>query len=91
MRPVEEVLLGEPLAPTLVIFVQQRAVVRKDVRGGLEDNEAAVEVVGAELILVFLLGGREAVVDSCGLSVWEDPYCVPRTWFCCGCKGVFRW
>jgi hypothetical protein len=64
MRPVEQVLLWESLAPSLVGNFEQGAVVSEYGGVGLEDDEATVEVVGPELVFILLFCGREAVLDS---------------------------
>jgi hypothetical protein len=55
MCPVEEVLLRKSLAPSLVGYLEQGAIVGEHCGVGLKDYEAAVEVVGAELVLILLL------------------------------------
>ncbi len=63
MRPVEQVLLGQPVALAAVVNVEERHVVGEHGERGLEDDEAAVEVVGAELKFIFFFRGREFVVE----------------------------
>ena len=54
VSPVEEVLLRKSFAPAVVRNFQQRAIVGEYSRVRLEDDEATVEIIWAELVLVLL-------------------------------------
>jgi hypothetical protein len=54
MGPVEEILLGKGLAPSVVGYFEQGAVVGEHCSVGLEDYKSTVEIVWAELVLVLL-------------------------------------
>jgi hypothetical protein len=67
MRPVEQILLGQTFAPSLVGNLEKGFVVSEDLRVRFEDYETAVQIVGTKLIFVLLFRWRKIMVDSCSV------------------------